>query len=530
MKYLAQALFLFLLLMTACTGKGVQTVFSVDASDSDSVVVAPTLEELTLPDTMYASAAVVDYVVEADDSMFHFLMDYDDRYERRDRVMTFRKNLRRDADFGGTVNGIPDTIETAWTYHTPYRTDSTRFGSWGGGTGWTGQPLYARWTEKEMTQFREQSKALTTDFGPEEVMVGSLCGKAFFLNFQTGKPSRQPLDLHNVVKGTMSLDPEMMNLYSGQGVSIEDPLGCQAFDLLKHERTFFFNDSHAWRGWQAFDSSPVVAGGYLFWPGENGSLYKFERTPGGHLRRLQTLRYRVNGVAPGIESCLCVYLNYGFFSDNRGNVICVNLNTMKPVWRYDNHDDSDGTVVCREENGTPYLYTACEIDKQGDVGTCHFVKLKALNGERVWERQIACQRVNLPGKTLDGGMYSTPLLGSGDCEDMIFANICRNGASASRGELTALSTRDGSVRYTVPYGNFCWSSPVKLLNERGQMFIFTGDASGYARLIEGKTGRVLCKKLVGANFESSPIVVGNAVVVGCRGTMINKFIIKKKGE
>ena len=176
--------------------------------------------------------------------MLHFLMDYDDRYERSDRVMTFRKNLRRDADFGGTVNGIPDTIETAWTYHTPYRTDSTRFGSWGGGTGWTGQPLYAHWTEKEMTQFREQSKALTADFGPEEVMVGSLCGKAFFLNFQTGKPSRQPLDLHNVVKGTMSLDPEMMNLYSGQGVSIKDPLGCQAFDLLKDRKSTRLNSSH----------------------------------------------------------------------------------------------------------------------------------------------------------------------------------------------------------------------------------------------------------------------------------------------
>ena len=530
MKYMSQALFLLLLLTTACTGKGVPAVLGVGASDSDSVAHVPTLEELTLPDTMFASAAVLEFQVETDDSLTHFLADYDDRYDRSDRVMTFRKNLRRDADFGGTVKGNPDTIEIAWTYNTPYRNDSTKFGTWGGGTGWTGQPLYAHWSEAEIKQFRQQSKALTADFGPQEVMVGSLCGKAFFLNFMTGKPSRQPLDLHNVVKGTMSLDPELMNLYSGQGVSIGAPLGCQAFDLLKHERTFFFNDPRAWRGGQAFDSSPVVAGGYLFWPGENGSLYKFERTAGGHLRRLQTLRYRVNGKAPGIESSLCVYRNYGFFSDNQGNVVCVNLNTMKPVWRYDNHDDSDGTIVCREENGSPYIYTACEVDKQGDQGICHFVKLQALTGQLVWEKQIACQRVNLPGKTLDGGVYSTPLLGSGDCQDMIFANICRNGASASRGELMALSTRDGSLKYTVPYGNFCWSSPVKLLNEQDRMFIFTGDASGYAYLIEGTSGRVIAKKLIGANFESSPIVVGNAVVVGCRGTMINKFIIKQKGE
>lgn len=525
MRHLAQALFLLLFVMTACTGNGVQANGGDEASDSDSVA-APTIEELMLPDTMYASVSALEYKVELDDSVPHFLKDFDDRYDRIDRVMTFRKNLRRDADFKGSVKGIPDTIEIAWSFDTPYDTARTKFGSWGGGTGWTGQPLYAHWTVAEMKAFRENSPALTENFGAEEVMVGSLCGKAFFLNFQTGKPSRQALDLHNVVKGTMSLDPEMMNLYSGQGVNVSEPLGCQAFDLLKHERTFFFNDPRAWRGWQAFDSSPIVAGGYLFWCGENGSFYKFERKEGGQLRRLQTLRYRARGAAPGIESSLCVYRNYGFFSDNHGNILGVNLNTMKPVWHYFNHDDSDGTIVCREENGIPYLYCACEVDKQGAHGICHFVKLKALTGERVWEQQIPCNRVELPEKTLDGGMYSTPLLGSGDCKDLIFANICRNGAAPSRGELTAISTVDGSVKYTVPYGNFCWSSPVKLLNEKGQMFIFTGDASGYARLIEGKTGRVLCKVTCAGNFESSPIVVGNSVVVGCRGTRIYKFIIK----
>ena len=58
------------------------------------------------------------------------------------------------------------------------------------------------------------------------------------------------------------------------------------------------------------------------------------------------------------------------------------------------------------------------------------------------------------------------------------------------------------------------------------MFIFTGDSSGRAYLIRAKTGEVLCKKLVGYNFESSPCVVGNTAVVGCRGTNIYKFIIK----
>lgn len=515
-------LFLNIVLIMSCTGKGQAGVSEVE-QDSDTVVAVyvPTMEELMLPDTAYASAAAVDYLVDEADTLLHPLQYLDDLYDRTDRVMTFRKNLMRNADFGGRLDSVPHEIEIAWSFSTPWDVEGS---TWGGGTGWTGQPLYAHWTEEEMQQFPKDS--LTENFGAEEVMIGSLCGKAFFLNFNTGQQSRRPLDLHNVVKGTMSLDPQFMTLYSGQGVSIGEPLGCQAFDLLTHKRTFFMNDPRAWRGWQAFDSSPIVAGGYLFWPGENGSLYKFERGEGGTLRRLATLRYRVNGAAPGIESSLCVYRNYGFFADNHGNIICVNLNTMRPVWHYANHDDTDGTIVCKEEKGVPYIYTACEVDRQGDNGICYFLKLNALTGTLVWELQIPCDRVTFPNKTLDGGMYSTPLLGTGDCEDMIFANICRNGASSSSGELTAISIADGSIRYTVPYSNFCWSSPVSLLTPDNQMYIVTGDASGYLYLIRGLTGEVIHKKLIGANFESSPIVVGNAVVVGCRGNKIYKFIVK----
>lgn len=514
-----------MLLAVSCTGNGSAGTSGAESShDSVAIAHVPTMEELMLPDTAYASASAVYYVVDEEDTISHPLQYLDDLYDRNDRVMTFRKNLMRNADFGGRLDSVPHEIEIAWSFSTPNGADGS---DWGGGTGWTGQPLYAHWTEEEMQRFRNSSSSALTDaFGAEEVMVGSLCGKAFFLNFNTGEQSRQPLDLHNVTKGTMSLDPEYLNLYSGQGVPKGESLGCQAFDLLTHERTFFMNDSRAWRGWQAFDSSPVVAGGYLFWPGENGSLYKFERAEGGHLRRVTTLRYRVNGAAPGIESSLCVYRNYGFFADNHGNVICVNLNTMKPVWHYANHDDTDGTIVCQEENGTPYIYTACEVDRQGNNGICHFLKLNALTGERVWECNIPCNRVTFTNKTLDGGMYSTPLLGTGDCDSLIFANICRNSASPSRGELTAISTASGHIRYTVPYGNFCWSSPVSLLAPNGQMYIVTGDANGYLYLIRGLTGEVIHKLLIGTNFESSPIVVGNAVVVGCRGNKIYKFVVK----
>ena len=514
--------------LMACSDQQAKTGNAENATPADSAVQnaeavhKPTLEELTLPDTAYASVQKMTYVVDYADSVPAKMKYYDDLYaDRYDRVMTFRRNLMRNADFGGRVTGTPSTIEIAWSFKTPTGTER-----WGGGSGWTGQPLYAHWTQAEMDSLRRGGAPLTADFGEEEVMVGSLCGTAFFLNFDTGQPSRRPLNLHNVVKGTMSLDPQFMNLYVGQGVPKGEPLGCQAFNLLNHERAFFMSDPKSFRAWQAFDSSPIVAGGYLFWAGENCSLYKFERLPGGKLRRLDVLRYKAKGAAPGIETSLCVYRNYGYFADNQGNVVCVNLNTMKPVWYYDNHDDTDGTIVCRVEDGVPYVYTACEVDKQGTHGTCHFVKLKALTGEKVWERPIPCNRVDLGSKILDGGMYCTPLLGQGDCQNLIFANICRNSADPSRGQLTAIDTATGEVKYTVGYGNFCWSSPVGFLNEQQQMFIFTADASGNLYLVRGSNGDVLCKKAIGSNFESSPCVVGNAAVVGCRGNKIFKFVIK----
>ena len=512
--------------LASCSGQKKEQTMAAADSVSVAEPPQPTLEELTLPDTTFASVAALHYVVENVDSTARPLTYYDDLYDRPDRVMTFRRGLMRNADFGGHVEGTPTDIEVVWSYDTPYGRAETRFGQWGGGTGWTGQPLYVHWTDEEMDSLRSGGAPLTADFGPEEVMVGSLCGEAFFLNFETGKPSRQPLDLHNVVKGTMSMDPELMNLYVGQGVPKGEPLGCQAFSLTTHQRGTFFNDQRAWRGWQAFDSSPVVAGGYLFWPGENGSLFKFERQRGGQLRRVSTLRYRANGAAPGIESSLCVYRNYGFFSDNHGNIVAVNLNTMHPVWHVKNLDDSDGTIVCRVEEDTPYLYCACEVDKQGGSGQCRFLKLKALTGEVVWEQLISCNRIDLGSKVLDGGMYSSPLIGQGDCHDIIFANICRNSAHPDRGQLTAISTIDGHVLYTVGYGNFCWSSPVGFTNEADEFFVFTADANGVVWLVRGSNGEVLCKKPMGANFESSPCVVGNSLVVGCRGTKIYKFRIK----
>lgn len=515
------------LVTISCTGGSSGNKRDATTTDSDSIQsAAPTFEQLQLPDTVFASAAAISYRIDNEDTLPHPLLDFDDLYSGNANVLAFRKNLKRNADFGGHLQGTPDTIEVAWRFDTDIDTRETRFGTWMGGTGWSGQPLYMHWSEDDIRQFRASSPGLTEDFGDEEIMIGSLCTKIYFINYKTGKASRQPIDATNVIKGTMSLDPEYKNLYVGQGVPHATPFGNMVIDLLRHSRTRQFDrDPAAWRSWGAFDSSPIVAGGYLFWPGENGSIYKYVRAR-GDLQRISVLRYRVNGAAPGIESSICVYRNYGYVGDNHGNILCVNLNNMRPVWYYNNLDDTDGTIVCNEENGTPYLYTACEVDKRGSHADCHFIKLNALNGERIWDLAIPCHRFELPNKTLDGGMYATPLLGTGDAAGMIFANICTNDKSGGSGSLHAISTSDGKIIYTVPYPIFAWSSPIAFHDEHDQMYIFTGDANGNVYLIRAITGEVICRQHVANNFESSPIAVGNTAIVGSRGNGIYKFIIR----
>lgn len=476
-----------------------------DSLASDSAKAMADDHAPMLPDTMYESAKAVVYEVDILDSSDLTLKDTKDYY-REGNGMTFRKNAMRNADFGGKVTGTPSTIEIAWEARTDNGNIKTKLGTWGGGTGWTGQPTYRKATN--------------------EIIISSLCGKVYSLNFDTGKETAAPMDAHNPTKGSPSLDPEFDNLYVGQGIAATESIERMVFDLKKHEMTTAFRfDNKAWRGWSGCDGSAVVVGGYLFWGCENGMLYKYRRSQ-GKLDIVAAMRYRVNGCAPGIESSLCAYRNYGFFGDNHGNVICVNLNTMKPVWYYDLHDDIDASIVCCVEDGKPFLYAACEVDRQGHEGICHFVKLNALDGSQIWEQQIPCKRITIGEKTLDGGMFCTPLPGTGNCKDLIFANICRNGIDGAQGEFTAFNRKDGSITYKVKLNNFAWSSPVGFTNEKDELFIFTGDASGYLYIIRGSNGEVLFSKLMGNNMESSPLVLGNAAVVGMRQNGIRKYILK----
>ncbi|MBP5314695.1 MAG: hypothetical protein J6Y87_02370, partial [Muribaculaceae bacterium] len=285
-------------------------------ADADSIVadtVAAAVEINRLPDTSFASVNNLVFELVKADTVTPAEIDINlNDYVGVEGIPVFRGTQRRDADMHGTVKGTPSRIEKVWTFRT--FSPSSAKNKWGSGSGWNGQPVFVHWPDSVVERFRREGVSLTDDFASDEIIQGSLAGHVYFINFETGKASRRHFDLTNTVKGSVSLDPDFAypTLYVGQGIPCGAPFGCMAIDLVSQRQKFFHSDPRSWRSWGAFDSSPVVAGGFLFWPGENGTFSKFSRRD-GKIALHTALRFKAKGSrAGGIESSVAIYRNYGY--------------------------------------------------------------------------------------------------------------------------------------------------------------------------------------------------------------------------
>lgn len=506
----------------ACSG-GSSNDRSADCDSTAADSVAPETAQVieSLPDTVYPSADAVKFRIDVADSTSGELSSLVDLYADAPGAFTFRCGSRRDADFGGRLDRKPTKINIDWRFVTDEDYAPTSHGSWGGGTGWTGQPLHVTWPDSCMKKFTDAGLQCAKD----EIIVGSLSGRVYFIDMTTGKASRQAVNTGNPIKGTVSLDPTLNgNLYVGQGLSAHKPVGALVIDLFRNDITHFFGaDPKAQRRWEAYDSSPVRVAQFLFRPGENGTLYKFIIEP-GNLKLHSALRYTCNGSAPGMEASMAIFRNYGYTADNHGNIICVNLNTLTPVWHYKLPDDIDSSPVIAEEEDGVYLYTGCEVEHAG-VTEAQFVKLDALNGQEIWTNRTPARRANVGEKHFDGGYYATALLGKGNCSHLVFNNIVAN-TDGQNGAFTAMDRKTGKTVYSTPLRYYAWSSPVGFMTPDNNQYVVTGDCSGNIYLINGIDGAIIDRQSVGNNFESSPVVTGNQLVVGSRGNTIFKLSIQ----
>lgn len=500
-------------------------------------------------------------------------IDFSDEAPKVEGITTFRTNRYRNNAVYGQSNIKEKAIQKIWSFNTSggTGTPNPKYGPWGGGSGWTGQPCIIKWESQVLKAMnvKEEFKQ-KKDF--VEVVQGSLDGKVYFLDLETGKQTREPIATKNPIKGGISLDPRGWPiLYVGQGIPETNTFGYHIYSLIDGKELYYINGDDKWNyrdWWFAFDSSPLVdpQTDTVLQAGENGNIYKIKlnthwNPEAGTLSmkpEMKKMRYKIKGNEfPGIENSLVGYKNYVYFADNGGSIQCMDANTMKIkwVWYGKTADDTNATMTLKEEyeeyqvafkmphslsdkpikvtvkRVTPYLYMGAEIDKQqGKTDLCYFRKIDALTGKVVWENGYkALYTVSggpgWNGGHVNGGIYSANVLGEKNLDGMVFVAVARINQLYA-GELIALDTKTGKELWKWNMHNYAWSSPTIVYDQKGDGYIMQGDSAGRMWVVDGKTGKPLTNIKLGNNLEASPAIYGDYMVVGSRGTEIHGVKIK----
>ncbi|HVN57311.1 MAG TPA: hypothetical protein VMT63_03345 [Bacteroidales bacterium] len=443
-------------------------------------------------------------------------------------IYTYRGSDQRNSPVRGWLNCRPAEIVDDWIFSTGSDTTKGDYGVWGGGAGWTGQPLLVRWSGKEMKELTGLNEYFSRhDTVLNELIQVSLAGKVYFMEMETGKQTRKPIIINNPIKGTPAINgPGKKYLLVGQGIQNRGIFAWREFDLRTQKllHTEPMPSSFALRGWGACDGTPLIdrKSGAFVWATESGVIYR------GYLDMpdsAEQYRYLFKEHPKlGTESSMTAYKYLGFITDNSGNVFCLDLRTMRPRWHFFNTDDTDGSPVVVVQSDTPYVYVGHEVDLQGSKGKAHIRKLNGFTGRMIWQYECVGYSVTEP-HTDNGGMLCTPVIGINRAKGLLWTSFARTTASGG-GSFVCLNDSDGSLKYEIKLRAYSWVSPIALYDREGNAYIYFSDVGGNIYLVEGSTGEIIFRRKMDYVFESSPVAIGNRIIQPARGNRILSFIIK----
>ena len=487
----------------------------------------------TEPERLISSTAIMvdGEVVEQYESDYEINFDLPERYTEIEGIVTFRGDNFRSGAAYGTAAVSSKTLTKAWSKSTSGLIDSD--GIYWSGSGWTGQPLIVKWPEATRKNISAMYDWAREKEGLVEVIYATLDGHVYFYELTSGEYTREPLNLGFNYKGAGALDPRGYPiLYVGSGVdSVNGRSRVKVVNLIDNSVMFEFghNETFANRGWHMFDSSPLVSAetDQLIYPGENGILYiihlntKYnEQTGELSVDPDNIVKWKYNGVRSGsrywlgVESSAAIINNYIFLADNGGNLMCLDLNTLKLVWVQDVLDDTNCSPVVDVEDGHPYIYISTSFHygwRSYSTAAIPIFKIDAETGEIVWRTDYTCYTV----QDLSGGVQGTIAVGKNKLSDMIFVPIART-PGASSGTLAALKKDTGEVVWEKETSMYSWSSPVDFYDADGNGYLLYCNSGFNMFLIDGKTGEQLDYMNLGGNIEASPAMYGNYAVVGTR--------------
>lgn len=470
-----------------------------------------------------------------------------ENYTKVDGILGFRgNNFRNTASYSAS-----DLTEYALTEyaHAPVGSlvKGSGTGNWSG-CGWTGQPLIIRWDDtvrESMTMLYDSSRS---KFGLVEVIYPAEDGRIYFFDLETGKPTRDTLDLHVPFKGTGCVDPRgwpLLFVGSGDEYTAETQKArAMIISLIDGTKLYEFGiqdaDPFAKRDFYAYDSSPLIDSktDTLIWPGENGIVYTMKlntdyspakKTVSVAPSDIVKFRYDSSRSYEGIdlddsahkwlgyEGSAAAWHGYLYLSSNDGLLQCLDLNTMDIIWVADTLDDTNGSPVLEvisDEEAYLYVGTSLHFTKDGNnTGKTPFFKVNALTGEIVGQYVLTCETVS----GVSGGIQATAAIGEKNLSNLIFVPFARYGGKDA-GVLVALNKNTMEPVWTYSMEYYSWSSPVIVYDSKGNGVIIEADAGGYITMLDGLTGEEKCKiRPTETTFEASPAVYEDKMVLGCRG-------------
>ncbi len=467
-------------------------------------------------------------------------------------ILTFRGNNWRNTSSVGTVSLTEYQFTKIWEVKIGSLTKGGGSGSWSG-CGWTGQPLIVQWPAEtrrimNLYDWAKENEDLI------EVIYPTEDGNIYFLDLETGKQTRDTIEMKVPFKGTGSVDPRGLPLlYCGSGDQYEnDSQKSRAFiiSLINGNVLYEFGkqgtDPFARRRWYAYDSAPLIDAktDTLIYPGENGIVYtmKLNTQYDPELGSISVnpsdivkFRYDCNNIYDeidkadrthrwqGYEGSAVAWNGYLYLSSNDSMFQCIDLETMQVIWIANTVDDTNGSPVLEvisDEEAYLYVGTSLHFTKdKNSTGIAPFFKINAMTG-RI-EAQYGLNVHTVSG--VSGGIQSTAALGrpGSNVENLVFITIARYGDKDS-GVLVALDketlTVHDEIGWEFKMDAYSWSSPTVVYDADGKGYVIQADSKGRIYLIDGATGRQLgVVRPTDSNFEASPAVFGNMLVIGCRG-------------
>lgn len=440
----------------------------------------------------------------------------------------FRGNPTRTFYGTGPVAATPP--DQLWRYPDSPMSGSSPVGNqpktWSG-TGWTGQPLVHERVD-----------------GVTELIFGAYDKYIHFLDADTGQRLRPGFDMGDIIKGTITLDPDGYPLlYAGS----RDPrFRILALDGEEVREVWSLHAKAVEGMWNDdWDSNPVVVDDMLYIGGENSWWFAIKLNRGydadGNVTVDPTVVFQMPawtddlfdllGRQQSVENSTAVFEQKAYFATSAGRVVGVDVSDVENgnaevFFDWWMGDDIDSTITIDAEG---YLYVVAHADHEKTNNTAarrvrevgQLVKLDTSVevGDPMTSIAPIVWSVDIPAaRGQDTGVWATPALHP---DGVLYV-------PTDSGNLLAVDTATGDVVWEDDVGVNAWSSPAVV---DGALVIavdcFSAETSGLRAydLTDPRAPTMMWQRPLATSgcIESTPAVWNGNIYVGSRDGFMYAF-------